>query len=95
MALGDSTRALIITAKAKGWDPTKIEGGESIANFDKQPDRVTHKTTGELPQGIHDSYPEDHPAVTSMFDTPGGGDDSRSKNVGGGGDPHPGMPGAE
>ena len=59
MALGGQTRGLILASKMAGWDPTKIEGGESIANFDKDPVAPRNDTTGTLPQGIPDSFPDD------------------------------------
>lgn len=67
--LGDQGKALRILSLNKGWDPNVIQGtGENIANFNKCPDDIDHKTTGTLPQGTPDSFPEDHPAGV----TPGG-----------------------
>lgn len=58
--LGGQSRALIIASKLQGWDPTKIApGGQSVANFDKDPsDPFTHKTTGDLPGGSPDAWPD-------------------------------------
>lgn len=60
MALGDMSKALIIMSKARGWDPTVIQGGESIANFNKAPDRPNYSDScvGSLPEGAPISYPE-------------------------------------
>jgi len=70
---GDVGRALRIISQAKGWDPNVIQGGESIANFNKEPSGVDHITLGKLPQGTPDSFPEDHPGIdvaATPFATP-------------------------
>lgn len=76
---GGQSHALIIVSKAQGWDPTVIPARDnlpahSIANFDMDQarDPMTHKTTGELPQGIKDSYAEDHgnPGQGSKWEYP-------------------------
>lgn len=99
MALGGQSRALIIASKLMGWDPTVIpETGESIANFNKEPDRVSHDTTGTLPQGIPDTFPDadnqkgpqgvnwEHPTHND-----GNLPIRHTKNA----NPFPGMPGAK
>lgn len=48
MGQGNQSRALIMVSKAQGWDPTTIEGGESLANWDKDPRGQVHDPTGTL-----------------------------------------------
>jgi hypothetical protein len=62
---GGQSSALITVSKAKGWDPTVIpargdQPAHSIANFDKDQhqDPMGHKTTGELPEGTPDTFPQ-------------------------------------
>ena len=57
------SRALRIMARNQGWDPDAIvdvKTGQSIniANFNKDPDSFYHRGVGQLPEGIHDTYPQ-------------------------------------
>jgi hypothetical protein len=76
MGFGGQSSALITISRAQGFDPTVIPArgdipAQSIAPFDVDPtlDKMTHKTTGKLPQGIRDSYASDHPEGLT-FDAP-------------------------
>jgi len=62
---GDQVKALKILSRAKGWDPDKIYDakaksyGDSIENFNRPPQVFTNQAgTGQLPEGLHDSYPQ-------------------------------------
>lgn len=70
MALGDQSKALIIVSKNKGWDPTVIADGESIANFNKAPDpwKLGNQSVGNLPGGTPDGWPDSYgpPATPSV-----------------------------
>jgi len=102
MALGGQSSALITVSKAQGWDPTVIQGpggGESIANFDKDPttDKMTHKTIGTLPQGTPDTFPDaDAPDMGPGVDWqhPQYNDGNQPDRRTSGADPTPGKPGA-
>jgi len=68
--MGNSQSAALITAsRLQGWDPTVIGG-----DFDVPRDSIKNPAgTGRLPQGIPDSFPEDHPAIAvnaTPFATP-------------------------
>lgn len=67
MALGDQSKALIIMSKNKGWDPTKVAGGESIANFNKAPDpwELGVQSVGKLPGGTPSGWPDGYPGQAS------------------------------
>ena len=54
---GNQSRSLIIASKMQGWDPTKIEGGESIENFDAPADINNRAGTGRLPGGTPNAWP--------------------------------------
>ena len=48
---GNQSRGLIAASKTKGWDPTVIAGGESIANFDKDQTNANIYGVGRIPGG--------------------------------------------
>lgn len=94
---GNQSRGLIQASKTKGWDPTVIEGGESIANFDKDQGNLPGRHVGRLPGGTPDGWPDgydvpaiDPNAVDFASPQPSGNEDRRTS----GADPTPGKPGA-
>jgi|SRR5262245_14818440 len=56
---GNQSRALIIASRMRGWDPTRVEGGGSIANFDKDMGNAAGQPVGRIP-GLRDGYPDGH-----------------------------------
>jgi hypothetical protein len=102
MALGDSARAQVIVAKAKGWDPNKIEGsGEDISAFNNVPDVAARGdfVVGNIPnlptheKGFPDGFDTNigEPRVT--FNAPDVGRENVNRRTSGA-NPIPGMPGA-
>lgn len=108
MALGDSVKALVIMSKMQGWDPNVIPPGKSlggrefpavdISNFNKAPNprqagEIGDYCVGNLPEGISDSYPEDHPSVEAPnyapFNIPDVGKENADRRTSGA-DPYPG-----
>ena len=94
---GNQSRALIIVSKAKGWDPTVIEGGESIANFDKdnQNYRSSGDGLGKLPEGTPDTFPQAKAPEESermTFTTPDTSRETKNR-ASSGADPFSGMGG--
>jgi len=55
---GGQSRGLVRASQLKGWDPTRIEGFGSIANFDKDPGNLPGAYVGRLPGGPKDSWPD-------------------------------------
>ena len=75
--LGKDMQSLIQYSKTQGWDPTKVPGftpeeGGDISNFDYCPDpnrvQSVPRILGQLPQGLSESYPEDHPQIDQQKD---------------------------
>jgi len=75
--LGKNMQSWITMSKTAGWDPTVIPGftpeeGGDLSNFDYCPDpnrvQSAPRILGQLPQGLHDNYPEDHPSIDQQKD---------------------------
>jgi hypothetical protein len=97
MARGDQSKALRIMSKQKGWDPTQIEGGGSIAGFDVAPG-VSGGAVGRLPGCTPDGWPGSL-GVPSIgpesvgFSHPDATRETKSRATRNA-DPNPGKPGA-
>jgi hypothetical protein len=100
MALGQSGKAQRILVKAKGWNPDVIEGFDTdLSNLNKAPDpwKMGDQSVGTLPEGIHDSYPGDHPSMTDnkvTWNNPNEAGRSGSARRTVNADPNPGEHGA-
>ena len=55
---GNQSRGLVAASKTKGWDPTVIAGGESIAPFDVDQGNLAGTPVGRLPGGPKPAWPD-------------------------------------